>query len=249
MIYCILKGGLGNMLFQIAATIEFSSKLGVDFSFPNLNQHLSYAKREQTYNPKLKCTKHYEHLFRNLKTTLPPIGIKKINFPFHYSEQQIPKDCVVEGFFQSEKYFKNSREEILNMFDLKQERDLVSIHVRRGDYLKNPNYHNVLGKEYYDKAMSHFPKDRFLIFSDDIEWCRHAFVGDRFEFYEGKNDLEEMMVMASCKHNIIANSSFSWWAAWLNQNDEKKVIAPKKWFGPIPNLVTQDIYCESWKVI
>ncbi len=249
MIYCILKGGLGNMLFQIAATMNFASKLGVDFSFPNLNIHLNYLKEETKYNPNLKCIKHYEHLFENLKTTNTPNRIKKINFPFHYVDWEIPKDCMIEGFFQSEKYFINSRKEILKMFDLKPKINMTSIHVRRGDYLKNPNYHTVLGGKYFDEAMSHFENQKFLIFSDDIGWCRSTFTGNRFDFYEGKNDLEEMMVMSSCEHNIISNSSFSWWGAWLNQNDKKKVIAPKNWFGPKANLITQDIYCEKWKII
>lgn len=249
MIYCILKGGLGNMLFQIAATMNFASKLGVDFSFPNMNVHLKYLEKETTYNPNLKCVRHYERLFKNLKTTNIPNGIRKINFPFHYVNWDIPKDCVIEGFFQSEKYFINSRKKILKMFDLKPKTNMVSIHVRRGDYLKNPNYHTLLGEKYYDEAMSHFENEKFLIFSDDIDWCRSIFTGNKFDFYEGSNDLEEMLTMASCKHNIISNSSFSWWGAWLNKNESKRVLAPINWFGPLANLKTQDIYCESWKIM
>lgn len=250
MIYCNLKGGLGNMLFQIAATMEFASKSGVDFSFPNLIQHLSYIKREQTFNPNLKCVKHYERLFRNLKNVQPQSGIKKINFPFQYVDWQIPKDCVIDGYFQSEKYFKNCRENILNMFDFQPKRDMVSIHVRHGDYLKNPSCHNVLVKEYYDKAISCFPEDNFLIFSDDMDWCRSTFTGDRFKFHEGENDLDDMLSMSSCKHNIIANSSFSWWGAWLNRNEDKKVFCPSQWVGTtLSHLYTKDIYCQNWIII
>ena len=247
MIYCNLKGGLGNMLFQIAATMEFARKHNVDFSFPNLKEHLCYAKNETHFNPKLKCVNHYEYLFRNLNTIKPNNRIKKINFPFHHVEWEVPKDCMIEGFFQSEKYFKQSRKQILSLLAKKTDKiNKVAVHIRRGDYLKNPNYHAVLNKEYYYKAFELFPDYKFLIFSDDIEWCKKSFTGELFEFYEGKTDLEEILMMSYCEHNIIANSSFSWWGAWINENKDKKVVAPKKWFGPLARLETKDIYCEDW---
>lgn len=235
------------MLFQIAATMEFARKHNVEYSFPNLKEHLHYVKNETHFNPNLKCVKHYEHLFRNLKTIKPSNTIKKINFPFHYVDWEIPKNCLIEGFFQSEKYFKQSRTKILSLFEKTSTINKVSVHIRRGDYIKNPNYHNVLSKKYYDKAFEMFPNHEFLIFSDDIEWCKNNFIGQRYLFYTEKTDLEEMVAMSSCEHNIIANSSFSWWGAWLNINKNKKIICPSQWVGPaFSSLNTKDIYCEDW---
>lgn len=247
MIYCNLKGGFGNIMFQISATFEFARKNKVGCSFPNLHQHIDYLQNETFCNKKLTNTEHYKKIFSNLKTSAPPSGIKVINFAFHYVELDVPKNCIIDGFFQSEKYFLNSREKILNLFSHKEESDYVSIHVRRGDYLKKQNFHNCLPQQYYAKAISHFPEQKFLIFSDDVDWCKKIFIGNQFAFFEGKNDIDDLLMMSSCKSNIISNSSFSWWAAWLNLNKEKKIIAPQQWVGKsLSHLDTRDIQCESW---
>lgn len=250
MIYCRLKGGLGNVLFQIAAAIEFSTALGVECSFPNLGPHLSYLKKEKIHNPNLKDVGHYISLFQNLNTTVPTERIPIIKFPFHYEEKALPKECTIDGYFQSEKYFPNSRDKIIDLVGLGDEKiNKVAAHVRRGDYLKNSKYHAVLSLEYYHKAFEVFPDKEILIFSDDIEWCREEFSGERFSFVDKGNDLQQMIMMSKCEHNIIANSSFSWWGAWLNKSANKKVIAPKKWFGPLADLDTKDIYCDTWEII
>jgi hypothetical protein len=87
----------------------------------------------------------------------------------------------------------------------------------------------------------------FLVFSDDMEWCKENFIGDQFIFVEGENDVTDLWIMSYCKHNIIANSSFSWWGAWLNDYKHKIVVAPLKWFGPAKgDIKTDDIYAENW---
>lgn len=240
MIYCNLKGGLGNMLFQIAATMEFSRKLGVDCSFPNIKTH------KRLFDNK-KVIHNYKMIFQSLKDTQPKIGTKKISFPFHYVDWNVPDEHIIEGFFQSEKYFKQSREQILSLFTKKAKINKVAVHIRRGDYLKKQAHHNVLSIEYYLEAFKLFPNNNFLMFSDDVEWCKSTFTGIEFEFYEGENDLEEMLTMSCCEHNIIANSSFSWWGAWLNTNEHKKVVCPSQWVGPaLSYLNTSDIYCDDW---
>ena len=88
--------------------------------------------------------------------------------------------------------------------------------------------------------------ENFIIFSDDIKWCKNNFIGDKFTFIEGEKDYIDLWLMSLCNHNIIANSSFSWWGAWLNQNPNKKVIAPINWFGPEKKLNPKDIYCKNW---
>ena len=247
MIYCNLKGGLGNILFQVAATFEFSKKLNVECSFPNLHEHLVFLQKENYCNSNLKDITHYKELFGSLKTIYPPSHIQKVAFPFHYVEKQIPRECIIDGFFQSEKYFKNSRQEMLSLFKKNKTIDKVSVHVRRGDYLEKQRHHNILSKEYYLKAFKVFPNQKILMFSDDIEWCKKTFIGQEIEFFKGKTDIEDLKMMSSCHSNIIANSSFSWWAAWLNTNQNKKVVCPSQWVGEsLSHLNTSDIHCADW---
>ena len=88
-----------------------------------------------------------------------------------------------------------------------------------------------------------------MVFSDDLDWCKETFLGNRFTFISGNRDYQDLFLMSMCKNNIIANSSFSWWGAWLNTNLNKKVIAPKKWFGPQLSLSSDDIYPNTWEII
>ena len=129
--------------------------------------------------------------------------------------------------------------------------EVVSIHIRRGDYLQSPNHHPVISLNYCMKAIKQFPRDyKVVVFSDDINWCKtEAFFGDKFKFIEGQTDIEDFYLMSMCVNNIICNSSFSWWAAWLNSNPDKIVIAPMddRWFGPAyDHFDTKDLYPEEW---
>jgi hypothetical protein len=165
---------------------------------------------------------------------------------------------IINGYFQSEKYFDKSlvrsflepKQDIRQKLIYKYSKDLdksVSIHVRRGDYLSIQDYHPVQTKEYYIKAISEFSSDSiFFVFSDDISWCKDNLSEINCRCIEGQNDYEDMFLMSMCKHNIIANSSFSWWGAWLNNNPDKKVIAPKNWFGPSCPHNTKDLLPEIW---
>lgn len=133
-------------------------------------------------------------------------------------------------WFQDERWFKRVAPQIREMFSegvVKCGIDKVSIHVRRTDYVGNDFYFDLSKSDYYQRAIDMFPNEKFLVFSDDINFCKEYFKGDNFEFSEGKTDTEDMNLMASCKHNIIANSSYSWWGAWLNPNPDKIVICPK----------------------
>ena len=162
-------------------------------------------------------------------------------------------DVYLGGFFQSERYFKDIETIIRNEFRLREPMgeqaqamvrdidgsDSVSLHIRRGDYVTNKNanaFHGTCSPEYYHAAIAEVMKKvrspKFFIFSDDIEWAK-ADVGMParavYVSRDGITDHEELMLMSKCKHNIIANSSFSWWGAWLNANPQKIVIAPKRW--------------------
>jgi hypothetical protein len=139
------------------------------------------------------------------------------------------KDLGIDYYFQDEKWFKKYQTDILKMFgggigfD-----DRVSIHVRRTDMTTNNFDINLSETDYYEKAIARFPKERFLIFSDDMNWCLNKWAADiRFDFAQHNDEVTDLKLMASCKSNIIANSSFSWWAAYLNPNPNKVVICPE----------------------
>ena len=126
----------------------------------------------------------------------------------------------------------------------------VSIHVRRGDYTLYPDHHPTCSKEYYDAAMDRFDSShKFILFSDDIDWCRENFTGDRFYHVDTGSPYSDLKVMTMCKHHINANSSFSWWGSWLNPKEGKRVICPSRWFGPAIPKDVSDVYCEGWEVI
>jgi len=182
---------------------------------------------------------------------------------------QQPNGSYFIGYWQTEKYFADIRSVLLKDFSFRDEpsgknkellekirgvKESVSLHVRRGDYVTNPNaskFHGTKGMDYYSQALekitSKYKDIEIFVFSDDPEWCKQNL---KFEFpttyVEGnKKGYEDMRLMMNCKHNIIANSSFSWWAAWLNQNPEKIVVGPKKWFND-PSVNTDDVLPKTW---
>lgn len=187
--------------------------------------------------------------------------------PFDYSQVTREDNAFYDGYWQNEGNFKHVRNKILNAYtfpEFADERNVelaerlnsaisVSCHVRRGDYLKEPNM-CVCTPSYYARALTLMnervnPK-LYVIFSDDIQWCKEnlsGLIGDRevvfVDWNKGEDSFRDLHLMTLCKHNIIANSSFSWWGAWLNQNEDKVVIAPEVWMNkPIVN----DPICSDW---
>jgi len=130
-------------------------------------------------------------------------------------------------------------------------KDTVSIHVRRGDYTNLQHIHPLQSIEYYENAYNIIDDKSInvLVFSDDIEWCKNNIKFENITYIEGETNIVDMYIMSLCTHNIIANSSFSWWGAWLNNNKNKKVIAPINWFGSQSNLYTGDIIPKKWIII
>ena len=137
-----------------------------------------------------------------------------------------PDDVDLFGYYQTEKYFKHIEDEIREDFTFKDDllelckpfmtEDTISLHVRRGDYIHNPN-HPVAPLSFYEEALSKLPDLPVLVFSDDPEWCREQdiFGDDRFAVAEGNSTDCDLCLMSMCKYHIIANSSYSWWGAWL----------------------------------
>lgn len=129
----------------------------------------------------------------------------------------------------------------------------ISIHIRRDDYINipaNAKIFEVCDRDYYENAIRYFkkkfPNAKFYIFTQDKQWALENFTGEEFQFISGNSAIEDMLLMAHCKHNIVANSTFSWWSAFLNRNEEKTVIAPKSWYKNTSNLSTENFIKQNW---
>ncbi len=257
MISSYFQGGLGNQLFQIAAAIALAADNKVEAVFDSANHDLP--------NQGKKCKNYLQTIFRNVNFS-SGLNLDTVYHEPLYSHKEIkytPGMCLV-GYFQSEKYFIQHTDMIRNLFSVDDrtsakiiakyeevlKKKTVAVHVRRGDYLKYSDTHPPCTIEYYQTAMAQFPKDSiYLFFSDDIAWCKENFKQSNIIFVEGEEDIYDFYFISMCKSIIISNSSFSWWAAWLNNDRHKTVIAPKRWFGPSVNYDTKDLIPKRWKKI
>ena len=192
---------------------------------------------------------------------------------FHYTPKiiSIPKRSFLKGYWQSELYFKDFAADIRKVFnfynpidkknylvaDQINQNNSISIHVRRGDYLLKTNInHNVDLKEYYltaiEKTSILFDNPKYFIFTDDPLWVAKNFTLNYsftvVDINRGTDSFYDMHLMSLCKCNIIANSSFSWWGAWLNNKKDKVVFAPNNWFKD-KSISTDDLFPNSWKII
>jgi hypothetical protein len=190
---------------------------------------------------------------------------------FRYWEEieNIPSSCYITGYWQSEKYFSEFSHQIRKNFSFREplNRDndeianrmtrvnAVSLHVRRGDFVNNPTTmatHGLCSPDYYRKAIQYIAyrvsQPHFFIFSDDISWVKEnleiGFPCQYVDHNQGAESHNDMRLMSLCQHHIIANSSFSWWGAWLNPSDEKIVVAPKRWFAK--QIDTRDLLPPGW---
>jgi len=201
---------------------------------------------------------------------------KVVNEPhFHYWKgiEKLARECYLSGYWQSERYFSSMKSVIRKDFsfipivddknremaDYIRSVNAISLHVRRGDYVasaKTNAMHGTCPLEYYQAAIDYIIQrinaPRFIIFSDDIAWVKlHLSVpaSSRFvDYNQGKNSFRDMQLMSLCKHHIIANSTFSWWGAWLNAREDKIVLAPKRWFAH-DDCLTHDLYPSDWIIL
>lgn len=224
-------GRLGNQLFQIAATVSLAEENNDDYIFPLWSDAPNFNLVE-CFSPNVPSYDTYREP------------------GFEYTKIPYRPNVNLEGYFQSEKYFAASQDIIQNLLTPKIgfpiQWDCTSIHVRRGDYVNLTQEYTQLGLDYYTKAMQMIGSKNYMIFSDDIGWCKANFHGDNITFSEGKTPVQDLALMLSCEHNIIANSSFSWWGAYLNKNPSKIVVAPANWFGPKLPHNTKDLLPEKW---
>lgn len=265
-------GRLGNQMFQFAGTVGIANKLGYEYYFPKENTEIPSV---EDFKDGITREVYFDlpKYFPNINRTLKPIDQIDTNLfiqepYFHFNENffTIPDQVDLGGYFQTDQYFNHCEELIREYFQFDKEIktisalkfpqfdmnvQFVSIHLRKGDYAGLQQFHPIMDSEYYFNALTEFKDGNycFLIFSDDIEYCKTLFgEQDNVVYIEGNTPDVDMCMMSMCDHNIIANSSFSWWAAWLNTNPNKKVVAPKKWFGPAYNNIhnTKDLYPKLW---
>jgi hypothetical protein len=257
MIVVKIQGGLGNQLFQYAMARALSSATKEDFRL-DTSFYPQQSLREYSlshFSIQGKGATPFQIVWAKILTRL------KI------------KNCYLDGYWQSENYFKKTEEIIRKEFTLKkplgekgrkQAAEItknpfsVSLHVRRGDYASSEKVKKTIGLlplNYYEEAIkkivAQIPNAHFFIFSDDISWVKehlHVSLPHRYISSVDIPDYEELILMSLCKNNITANSSFSWWGAWLNTNPTKVVIAPKKWFAD-KKLDSKELIPSSWITI
>lgn len=241
------KGRLGNFLFEAATAFAYAKRHKLSFSIP-------LTTKDKVWHPI-----YLEHLQDNNYNELEAFYVlreeqheyKEIPFIDTWATNGV--NILIHGYRQSEKYFSDYRKEILEAFRIPyiENKNVVSVHIRRGDYLLYPGKHPVVTERYLNEAIAHFVWQGFKNFkfhSDDMEWTKNYKppYNIQIEYSENKSPMDDLISMSGCEHQICSNSTLAWWGWWLNQNEKKQVIMPKIWFG-IDNkhLETRDIYPKN----
>ena len=250
------NGQLGNQMFQYAALYGAAFIRGKQLCIPSEGHRL----REVF---KLKSAKS---LIENSIVAI----YQEPSFEFNPNLWCIPDGVDLHGYFQSEMYFahcqdrireefefcdgvKSGADEYLNQIKFQFDHPCVSIHVRRGDYLGLSNYHTNLPIQHYRKLAfdirnsAQDVKVTFLVFSDDMEWCKENLGIEDTVYIDSGYDAVDLQIMTRCNAHIIANSSFSWWGAWLSNCNRQNVFAPASWFGPDGPKNWETIYAQGWR--
>lgn len=247
-------GRLGNWMFQFASCLGLSRTLGFELRLPEGNSlRGAFDMPDSLFLPASELSLGFSY---------------KERFPgFDPGCLKVADGTDIRGYLQSPRYFSHVSDELAGALRfrpdvssrcdeawaglgaLRSRGQTVSVHFRRGDYVGNPT-HPVCGHEYYEQALALFPGCVFVVFSDDPEWCRQNLHGDDFSVVSTGSDLVDMALMSRCDHHVIANSTFSWWGAWLARG-AGRVVAPARWFGNKRRGFVRfsDIYCEGWTVI
>lgn len=255
MIQTKLVGGLGNQLFQWACARNLQKLYGHKLQY---DDHIEYSNRKRDIyrfmklkldNPDyVKDAGDYSQFVR-VVDSFSYDNFKSIDF------SNLSVIYYLDGYWQGEKYFKESEDEIRSelqpskeFFDEYQIPDnSLSLHVRRTDYLNLQDYHPVQTLSYYESAIDILNHTgNIYVFSDDIEWCKQNFKFKNMHFIHNQDPILDLWMMSACEKNVIANSTFSWWAAWINGHSNKQVVCPKNWFGPKAPYSDKDILDNNW---
>lgn len=257
---CNLMGGLGNQMFQIATCYAYAKDNNMDYSCPQ--QTNQTCSRKESYT---------DTILRNVKRNNIVGNWYPIREPnFYYNKLPIINydKIYLSGYFQSAKYFNQYRDELKYLFRPRDEdveyikkydfSNSLCIHVRRGDYLLMSEIHVPQSIEYYIEGYKLLKEslnkqiDNIYIFSDDLDWCKNQEFFKELKnthnvIFVNENDVITLYMMTNCTYHVIANSSFSWWGAYLKDNINEPVIIPKKWFGPKgPAFKIEDIALNDW---
>lgn len=254
-------GRLGNQMFQYAALRGLASHHGYEFCIP-------YSEFTDPW--------HDHQLFeafelsglskQNIRSNDVQTRVQEQHFHFDQELfEKCPDNVDICGYFQTERYFSHIRNEIKRDFTFKdnislsvqeyrnqiESDEVISLHIRRGDYVNQP-WHGCCPLQYYEKALSMLHDDLpVIICTDDLQWVldKKLLTSDRFYVCQGNDNLFDMCAMSRCDYHVIANSTFSWWGAWLANS--KKVIAPTRWFGPpfSEQKNTRDLIPDRWEKI
>lgn len=260
-----LKGGFGNQLFQFASGSALASHLAcpfyVDtawFSKPNSNRQykLPAIGLNATSNNFTKGQRASNKLVSKVIGSKQHI-IEPSNYGYQPFSCKASQQIYMDGYWQSEKYFTDIRTHLLADINLEligkhhnatefPSDQTVAVHIRRGDYITQASS-QALSIDYVNNAMAEFGNNHdFMFFSDDIGWCKEAFTGNNIVFANNQSDLQDLKQMSEAAHNIIANSTFSWWSAWLNKSTNQRVIAPQPWTNENTH---KDILPKHWETI
>lgn len=248
-------GGLGNQMFQISKSIT-----------EGLIHNIPVYFRLESYIPMdgRQPNNYKDNIFRNVvfRNDIQPIlrinetEFKYIDYNYIFNE---PTEFF--GYFQSSKNFKDKKEIIRDLFSPTEEfkekiknkypkileKDSVSIHVRRGDYLNISDILPVVDKSYIDESLKTIGEYKnIFIFSNDKKWCEENLKYENTTIIYDLEDYEELWGISLCNHNIMSNSSFSWWGSYINKNKDKKICVPSIWFGPKGEKEYDSIYEEEW---
>lgn len=272
----IVTGGLGNQMFQYALYLALKEKgrdVKLDTSFySNVVMHNGYELEKcfGVNEPVVKQSKLHLFFLRLLLKIRPKILLQ--GDLLHFNERVFTSRSIYKsGYWQSEKYFKSIENQIRETFIFQNIDDdnktlakeisshnSISLHLRRGDYLGSSMYSGICTEEYYMNAVEQImlkiasKQDvKFYVFSDDKDFAKQ-FIRKLnlpvklIDYNQGADSYKDMYLMSKCKHNIIANSSFSWWGAWLNSYPDKVVVAPNRWFNTDNEDCYKDIVPDSW---
>ena len=240
------------------------SQFKINATFANENETSRITNRFTNKILKKIANKYQHPVFDKIK----PIFLEANTGQFSQRVFLCPKTCLLIGYWQSEKYFNTISDELRKEFVLVKELssgskklyeqilldpNSVSVHIRRGDYIAQSMGHHLCSMDYYERAIDYLfqrhTEAKFYVFSDDIEWARANFIAQPntvfIEPSENRLDAEELILMSCCHHHINANSSFSWWGAWLGEKEDSIVIVPNRWFVDRP--FPEDRVPARWK--
>jgi hypothetical protein len=258
MIYVYPIGGLGNMMFHIASIWSLAKDNNDELGLLNIPQKIASLVNDPRYyhnECNLRHAQKYEYIF-NRFPQINGRNFPTFSYPFTYTPLKYQKEYQYMGYYQSEKYFKHRRNEILELFKPTDEINIgvmkysdlfdnISLHVRRGpEIVSCTDVYTLPTMEYYNNALSCLPQDlKILIFSDNMKWCKENFIGNRFVFIK-EIDYISIYLMSKMKYHIVANSTFSWWGAWMS--NAEKIFSPRSWFVNGSGVSDVDLIPENW---